>query len=106
MTAIIDPKAVIGRIAGHCTGGGVGLAAACDVSLVEDTALFGFTEADWVYTPPLSPSCTCRSCGADASELFLSGERITAGRAAEVGLINRAVAPADLDLALDEVLGR
>ena len=45
MAAIIDcPKPVIGRIAGHCTGGGVGLAAACDISIVEDSALFGFTE--------------------------------------------------------------
>ena len=32
---------------------------------------------------------------ADASELFLNGERIPASRAAEVGLINRAV-PRDL----------
>ena len=108
MTAIIDcPKPVIGRIAGHCTGGGVGLAAACDVSLVEDTALFGFTEVRLGVCPAvISVVCLPKLRRADASELFLSGERITAGRAAEVGLINRAVASADLDLALDEVLGK
>lgn len=43
--AIADsPKPVIGKIAGHCTGGGVGLAAAADISVVADDALIGFTE--------------------------------------------------------------
>eukprot|EP00966_Prymnesium_polylepis_P081853 1895988-Prymnesium_polylepis.1 len=30
---VTSPKPVIGRIAGHCTGGGVGLAAAADISI-------------------------------------------------------------------------
>ena len=33
---VISPKPVIGRINGHCTGGGVGLAAAADISVVSD----------------------------------------------------------------------
>ena len=38
---------------------------------------------------------------ADASELFLTGERFSADRAAEVGLINRSVPAPDLDTAVD-----
>src|SRR5690242_6595225 len=38
------PKPVVARIAGHCVGGGIGLAAACDISVADDSARFGFTE--------------------------------------------------------------
>jgi len=38
------PKPVVGRINGHCMGGGVGLAAACDISIVTSQARLGFTE--------------------------------------------------------------
>ena len=45
LAAIQDlPKPVVARIAGHCLGGGVGLAAACDLSVADDAAKFGFTE--------------------------------------------------------------
>ena len=43
---------------------------------------------------------------ADASELFLSGERIPAARAQQVGLINRIVGRDDLDGAVDEIVGK
>ena len=46
LDAIVEcPKPVVGRVAGHCMGGGVGLAAALDVSVVADDAKIGFTEA-------------------------------------------------------------
>src|SRR5688572_22228304 len=41
-TMLDAPKPVIGRIAGHCMGGGVGLAAACDISVAADDVRFGF----------------------------------------------------------------
>src|SRR5690348_7514025 len=45
LAAIQDStKPVVARIAGHCMGGGVGLAAACDISVADDAAKFGFTE--------------------------------------------------------------
>ena len=48
--------------------------------------------------------CLPKMGRADASELFLSGERITAARAVEVGLLNRTAAPDALDAAVDEVV--
>ncbi len=104
--AILDcPKPVIGRIAGHCMGGGVGLAAACDISVVADDARIGFTEVRIGVAPAIiSVVCLPKMRRADATELFLSGERITAARAVEVGLLNRVVPAADLDAAVDELV--
>ena len=80
LDAIVEcPKPVIGRIAGHCTGGGVGLAAAIDISVVADDALMGFTEVRLGVCPAvISVVCLPKLRRADASELFLSGERISA----------------------------
>src|SRR5207302_2240399 len=38
------PKPIVGRIAGHCTGGGNGLAAACDFSAAAEDVFFVFTD--------------------------------------------------------------
>jgi len=108
LTAILDsPKPVVGRIAGHCMGGGVGLAAACDISVVADDARIGFTEVRIGVAPAMiSVVCLPKMRRADAAELFLSGERITAERAVEVGLVNRAVPRDDLDAAVADVVGK
>jgi len=106
LTAILDsPKPVVGRIAGHCMGGGVGLAAACDISVVADDARVGFTEVRIGVAPAMiSVVCLPKLRRGDAAELFLSGERITAQRAVEVGLLNRVVARDGLDAAVAEVV--
>ena len=101
------PKPVIGRIAGHCMGGGVGLAAACDISVVVDDAKVGFTEVRIGVAPAMiSVVCLPKMRRADASELFLSGERITAARAVEVGLLNRVVSRDQLDDAVADVVDK
>ncbi|MDH3679358.1 MAG: enoyl-CoA hydratase-related protein [Acidimicrobiia bacterium] len=103
---ILDaPKPVLGRIDGHATGGGVGLVAVCDISVMRDDAKIGFTEARLGVAPAvISVVCLPKLGRADASELFLTGDRITPTRAAEVGLINRAVPVAEIDDALGELV--
>ena len=100
-------KPVIGRIAGHCTGGGVGLAASCDISVISEDAEVGFTEVRIGVAPAMiSVVCLPKMRRADAAELFLSGERISARRAVEVGLLNRAVPADDLDGAVAEIVAK
>ncbi|MGH9055891.1 MAG: enoyl-CoA hydratase/isomerase family protein [Acidimicrobiales bacterium] len=100
------PKPVIARIAGHCLGGGVGLAAACDLSVASEDARFGFTEVRVGVAPAIiSVVVLPKMRRGDALELFLSGERVEATRAAEVGLITRAVPAAALDEAVDLLVG-
>lgn len=101
------PKPVVGRIAGHCMGGGVGLAAACDISVVTEEAKIGFTEVRIGVAPAMiSVICLPKMRRADAMELFLSGERISAARAVEVGLLNRVVPADGLDVAVGEVVDK
>jgi len=103
---ILDgPKPVIGRINGHAVAGGVGLAAACDISVMLDTAQLGFSEVRIGVSPAvISVVCLPKMRRSDAMELFLTGERISAARAVEVGLVNHA-APADqLDAKVDEIV--
>ncbi len=97
-----SPTPIIGRIDGHATGGGVGLAAVCDISVMRNDAKIGFTEVRLGVAPAvISVVCLPKMRRADASELFLTGERFTPDRAAEVGLINRSVAPEDINATIE-----
>eukprot|EP00929_Paragymnodinium_shiwhaense_P069277 TRINITY_DN34953_c0_g1_i4.p1 TRINITY_DN34953_c0_g1~~TRINITY_DN34953_c0_g1_i4.p1 ORF type:complete len:224 (-),score=51.45 TRINITY_DN34953_c0_g1_i4:90-761(-) len=93
------PKPVVGRINGHCTGGGVGLSAACDISVISSAAQVGFTEVRIGVAPAIiSVVCLPKMRRADAAELMLCGEKISAERAAQAGLYNYAVAPEKIDV--------
>lgn len=106
LSAVMESrKPVVGRIAGDCFGGGVGLAAACDISICADDARFGFTEVRLGVAPAvISVVCLAKMRRGDALELFLTGERFPAARAVEVGLVTRAVPRPDLDGAVAEVI--
>lgn len=100
-----SPTPIIGRIAGHVMGGGNGLAAALDIAIAAEDAKFGFTEVRLGVIPAIiSVVCLPKMRRGEALEAFLRGNRVTAARAAELGLISRAVPRDDLDAAVDEVL--
>ncbi len=100
-----SPTPVIGRIAGHVVGGGNGLAAALDISIAAEDVKFGFTEVRLGVVPAIiSVVCLPKMRPGEAMEAFLRGHRFPARRAAELGLINRAVPAAELDAAVEEVL--
>jgi methylglutaconyl-CoA hydratase len=100
-----SPTPIVGRIAGHVVGGGNGLAAALDVSIAADDVKFGFTEVRLGVAPAIvSVVCLPKMRRGDALEAFLRGHRFPASRAAELGLINRAVPREDLDAAVEAVL--
>ena len=99
------PKPIVGRIAGHCTGGGNGLAAACDVSIAADDTFFAFTEVRIGVAPAIiSVVCLPKLRRSDALELFLTGKRVMATRIAEIGMINMAVPREELDAAVSDIV--
>jgi len=100
-----SPTPVVGRIAGHVVGGGNGLACALDISIAAEGVKFGFTEVRLGVAPAIiSVVCLPKMRPGEAMEAFLRGNRFSASRAAELGLINRAVPAAELDAAVEEVL--
>jgi methylglutaconyl-CoA hydratase len=97
-----SPKVYVGRIAGHCVAGGMGLAAAMDLSVAIDDAKFGFTEVRRGLAPAMiSVLCLPRMRPADAAEAMLLGNRMTGADAARLGLVNRAVPADELDDVVD-----
>ena len=97
-----SPKVYVGRIAGHCVAGGMGLAAAMDLSVAIDDAKFGFTEVRRGLAPAMiSVLCLPRMRPADAAEAMLLGNRMTGADAARMGLVNRAVPADELDDVVD-----
>lgn len=91
----LSSKPYVGRIAGHCVAGGMGLAAAMDISIATEDAKFGFTEVRVGVAPAvISVVCLPKLGPADARSAFLRGNRFPAAEAARMGLINAAV-PAD-----------
>jgi methylglutaconyl-CoA hydratase len=100
-----SPTPIVGKIKGHVVGGGNGLAAALDIAIAQDDVKFGFTEVRLGVAPAIiSVVCLPKMRHGDAMEVFLRGHRFPATRAAELGLINRAVPADELDAAVAEVL--
>ena len=101
-----SPKPYVGRIAGHCVAGGMGLAAAMDISVAADDVRFGFTEVRIGVAPAvISVVCLPKLRPADARAAFLRGNRFSASEAAGMGLVNVAVPRERLDEEVDAVVG-
>jgi len=99
------PKPVVARVPGPAIGGGVGLMTACDVIVAVESAFFSFSEVRLGIVPALiSPFCIRRLGVAKARKLFLTGEKITAPVARELGLVDEVTAEADLDDGVNRVL--
>lgn len=99
------PKPVIGRINGHAFGGGVGLAAVCDLTIAADNAMFSFSEVRVGVIPAMISVVVIPKLGIQNTMwLFLTGERFAAQRAADLGLIHRAVPAGELDAVVEDVV--
>jgi len=92
------PCPTICRVNGATVGGGTGLVAACDIAIASTSAFFSLSEVRIGLVPAcIGPYVVKRIGEARARELFLTGERIPAEKAAQIGLVNAAVPEADLD---------
>lgn len=95
------PKPVLARVAGPARAGGLGLIAAADIAVCDESATFAFTEVRIGVIPAvISATVLRRLHPRAAAELYLTGATFDGRRAAEIGLVTAAV-PAD---ALDETV--
>lgn len=106
LEAILDhPKPVIAKVQGHVAGGGNGLVAACDLSVSAESAKYAFSEVRLGLAPAvISVVCLERMNVADGFELFLTGERVSAERMKQAGLVNHVVEDDALDAAVDALV--
>jgi methylglutaconyl-CoA hydratase len=92
------PKPVVALIHGGCFGGGTGIAAACDIVIADETAMFSITEARWGLTAlPIVPQLLSRIGPGRLRRYSLTCERFGARRAFEIGLVDEVCAPGELD---------
>jgi enoyl-CoA hydratase/carnithine racemase len=92
------PKPVIARIQGIATAAGCQLVASCDLAVAAEEAKFatpGVNIGLFCSTPMVALSRNVSR--KHAMEMLLTGDMISAARAADIGLINHAVAADTLD---------
>ena len=95
----------IAVVQGAALGGGSELALACDMVLAVASARFGQPEIKLGVFPPIAAALFPQLIGyQQAVRLLFSGETITAGEAAQLGLITTVVADGELEVALERLL--
>ncbi len=88
-TIFRSPKIFIATVKGACYGGGIGLAAACDLVIASDSAEFAFSEVRLGLVPAtISPYVVYRMGVQKSKRLMLTGERKKAGQLEGTGLID------------------
>ena len=100
------PKPVIARVHGDAYAGGVGLVAACDISVVSLDANFCLSETKLGLIPATIGPYVLRAMNANiARRYFLTAEKFNAAEAFRIGLVHEITVPEELDGKVNEILG-
>jgi enoyl-CoA hydratase/carnithine racemase len=108
-TALHDiPQPVIARIPGVAAGAGLNLALGCDLTIASSTARFSAIFARRGLSTDMGGAWLLpRLIGLHrAKEMALFGDVLSADEAQRLGLVNRVVAPEDLDATVDDWASR
>jgi methylglutaconyl-CoA hydratase len=98
-------KPTIARVHGAALGGGMGLAAACDICVASTAAVFATSEVKFGIIPSAISPYVIRAIGQrQATRYFQTAERISAQRAWELGLVHELAEADALDAAVDKVV--
>jgi enoyl-CoA hydratase/carnithine racemase len=99
-------KPTLARINGICVGGGNELQMACDLAVMVDDAFIRHVGLQHGSVPAAGATQWLPLIVGDrrAREIVMLGEEISAAKAAEWGLVNRAVPAAQLDATVDELV--
>ncbi len=102
------PKPVIAAVNGFALGGGSELAMVCDMRIASSRAVFGQPETSIGIMPLYAATKRLqRLVGfGRAKELIMTGRRIKAEEAYQIGLVNKVVAPEELIPAAKDMLAQ
>lgn len=96
------PVPVIAKIRGYCLGGGLEIAAACDMRIASGDATFGMPEVRVGIPSVIEAALLPQLIGwGKTKELVMTGNLIEAGEAQRIGLVERVVSGASLDAAVE-----
>jgi cyclohexa-1,5-dienecarbonyl-CoA hydratase len=102
---INSTKVSVAAVRGHCLGGGAELAMVCDLVYTSETATWGFPEIKLGCYPPVAVTVLSSLIGhRSAADLILTGRSISGREAASLGLANSAVADAEVETAVLELV--
>jgi enoyl-CoA hydratase/carnithine racemase len=92
-------KPTIAKVRGACVGGGCGIAICCDFRFADHTAKFAITPAKLgiVYSVADTKRLVDTVGASRAKDILYTGRILDAAEALGIGLVNRLVAPAELD---------
>jgi len=97
-------RPVIARVQGDAFGGGVGLAAACDIVVAAEAAHFALSEVKLgIVAATISPHLV-RAMGArQAARYMLTGEKFSASQARTLGLVHEIALMDGLDREVERI---
>ena len=97
-------KPVIGKIRGFCFGGGLGLAAACDIRICSEDATFRMPAArlGLGYGHKGIKRFTDIIGLANATDIFVTARRFDAADALRMGFVSRVCAGTEIDAVVDQ----
>lgn len=100
---VLCPKPVIAKIRGICMGGGLGLAAACDVRMCSEDAVFRMPAARLGLGYNFSGLRRFMNVigAANTAEIFFSARKFDAPDALRMGFVSRVIPAAALDREAD-----
>jgi enoyl-CoA hydratase/carnithine racemase len=97
-------KPTVARVRGYSLAGGFGVALMCDLVIAADDAQFGTPEIDVGLWPMMITAPMLRSMPPKvALELMMTGRRVSAQEALDIGFVNRVVPVDELDDAVAAV---
>jgi enoyl-CoA hydratase/carnithine racemase len=98
-------KPVVAKVNGVCLAGGLGLMLACDIVMARNDVSFWTPEVNVGLFPMMVGALLMRQVGAKkAMEMVLTGRKVEAPEAEQIGLISRAVPPEKLSEEVEAVL--
>ena len=91
------PVPTLALIQGGCFGGGTGIAAACDIVVAAEDAIFSISETRWGLMAGIILPQLCQAMGLRQVRRYaLSGERFSADEARRLGLVHEVCPLAEL----------
>lgn len=98
------PKPTVALVNGAAIGGGAGLVSCCDLAVAAEGAVFSLSEVGLGLVPAVVGPYMVDAVGPRwARRLFLTGERIDAELAREIGLVHEVHPLADLPAAKERI---